>query len=1006
MLQFAAALRDVRLRASPLRLYRFGGLVLMAAGGAAVASAVLTGTLFAQAAPPPAPPHPVVPPTPLKTVAVPRPDLSEYVVNNAELVVLGKALFWDMQAGGDGVQACASCHFHAGADNRATNTLNAGANGVFSVRQAGGTLQAADFPFHKLANPGDARSAVVRDSDDVVGSQGVFKTHFDALAPGAAADKCTQLADAAFGNNRQVTGRNAPTVINAVFNDRNFWDGRAQFLFNTRNPFGDRDPDAAAWVDDGTLHKQRVLIPFSSLASQAVGPANNSVEMSCDGRNFMQLGRKMLRGVSGAEPPTPLAYQAVPGTDSVLGAYAAPGGWGLKISYPRLIMDTFAPKWWRSAGTVPDPSGDYTLIEANFSLFWGLAIQAYEETLIADQTRFDKFLEGTGTLTAQEQQGFGVFMGQGNCIACHGGAELTNASVTNAINNGEFLERMIMGNNGTAVYDNGFYNIGVRPTANDVGLGGLDPFKKPLSLTRLCAPPNGKCQPEITNIAARPVEGIAAGPMLAECLGPNVVSSTSTCDRVAVDGSFKVPGLRNVELTAPYFHNGGQGTLEDVVEFYNRGGDFGLENQHDLDPLIMPLGLTVDDKAALVAFLKTLTDERVRTEQKPFDHPQLCLPNPSAGMPGPAACTRPVVPGTPTSVTATAGNGQATISWVAPASTGGSPLLNYVVTSTPAGLSASVPPTLTSFTVAGLTNGTAYTFSVTAVNVMGSSVASAPSSSVIPTAPIPTVVVTSTPIPTVVVTSTPSPAASSSPAGKTSSNAPSGSSSSRPSTSGNAISAPSGPAGGLVSSVVLPDSLVGALPPAAPAPPALPVVVAPAADAAVVVGPTVPVDPVTPPVPDPLLTSVAEVGDSASVGPITTSVVIDPSVGGALSTPDGALIITVPAGEYDWLTLSVTDVSSLAGAASNLQVGSRSYALDVQDSSGARVVAFSPPFDLTTVPDLSLLVDDQLEATIVLALNPDSGLFEPLSTVEVDRGLVTSLPSLGAIPTDANESGE
>ena len=42
-------------------------------------------------------------------------------------------------------------------------------------------------------------------------------------------------------------------------------------------------------------------------------------------------------------------WTAVPGTDSVLGAYVAPGGWGLKVSYPRLIMDTFAPKWWSSA---------------------------------------------------------------------------------------------------------------------------------------------------------------------------------------------------------------------------------------------------------------------------------------------------------------------------------------------------------------------------------------------------------------------------------------------------------------------------------------------------------------------------------------------------------------------------------------------------------------------------------------------------------------------------------
>ena len=389
----------------------------MAAGGAAVVSAVLTGTLFAQ----PTPPHPIVPPAPLKSVPVPRPDLSDFVVNNHELVVLGKALFWDMQVGGDGTQACASCHFHAGADNRVTNALNPGANGVFSVRQPGETLQPADFPFHKLANPDDARSTVLRDTDDVVGSQGLDKSHFDGLAPGGSADKCTRLGDAVFGTNRQVTGRNTPTVINAAFNYRNFWDGRAQFAFNTRNPFGDRDPDAKAWVDDGTLHQVRVLIPFSSLASQAVGPPNNSVEMSCDGRTFMLLGKKMLRAVDGGEPFTPLAYQAVSTTDSVLGPYVAPGGRGLKKSYPAMIMDTFARKWWSSAGTVTEGGSDFTLMEANFSLFWGLAIQAYEETLIADETRFDKFLEGSGTLTPQEQRGFGVFMGQGGCIACHGG---------------------------------------------------------------------------------------------------------------------------------------------------------------------------------------------------------------------------------------------------------------------------------------------------------------------------------------------------------------------------------------------------------------------------------------------------------------------------------------------------------------------------------------------------------------------------------------------------------
>jgi hypothetical protein len=62
--------------------------------------------------------------------------------------------------------------------------------------------------------------------------------------------------------------------------------------------------------------------------------------------------------------------------------------------------------------------------------------------------------------------------------------------------------------------------------------------------------------------------------------------------------------------------------------------------------------------------------------------------------------------------------------------------------------------------------------------------------------------------------------------------------------------------------------------------------------------------------------------------------------------------------------------------------------------------------DLTAAPDLSLFVDDELQATIVLALNPDTGSFDELSMVEVDGGLATSLSSLGAIPTEANDSGE
>ena len=95
----------------------------------------------------------------------------------------------------------------------------------------------------------------------------------------------------------------------------------------------------------------------------------------------------------------------------------------------------------------------------------------------------------------------------------------------------------------------------------------------------------------------------------------------------------------------------------------------------------------------------------------------------------PAAST---VPGAPTSVSATAGNGQATVSFTAPASTGGMPITSYTVTSSPGGFTASGASS--PIVVTGLTNGTAYTFTVVATNVVGSGTASAASNSVSPNA--------------------------------------------------------------------------------------------------------------------------------------------------------------------------------------------------------------------------------------------------------------------------------
>jgi hypothetical protein len=91
------------------------------------------------------------------------------------------------------------------------------------------------------------------------------------------------------------------------------------------------------------------------------------------------------------------------------------------------------------------------------------------------------------------------------------------------------------------------------------------------------------------------------------------------------------------------------------------------------------------------------------------------------------------VPGVATAVTATAGDGQASVTWTAPASDGGSAITSYTVTSSPGGLTGTAT-TGTTAVVAGLSNGASYTFTVVANNVAGAGPSSAPSNSVTPAA--------------------------------------------------------------------------------------------------------------------------------------------------------------------------------------------------------------------------------------------------------------------------------
>lgn len=162
--------------------------------------------------------------------------------------------------------------------------------------------------------------------------------------------------------------------------------------------------------------------------------------------------------------------------------------------------------------------------------------------------------------------------------------------------------------------------------------------------------------------------------------------------------------LRNVELTGPHFHNGGASSLLQVVEFYDRGGNF-PQNGQNLDPDIAGIpGLQGNPaaKESLVEFLLTLTDERVRNESAPFDHPQLILPN-GAQDSSPAQAVTLRLPavgsgertGQGAQGTATIGTANAKVNYMPPAGFAGIDAFTYTITSSgPLSVTVSVSVTV------------------------------------------------------------------------------------------------------------------------------------------------------------------------------------------------------------------------------------------------------------------------------------------------------------------------
>lgn len=612
---------------------------------------------------------------------------SPIVINKTKAIQLGKALFWDTNVGSNGV-ACATCHFHAGSDRRTVNQLNPGLlhlNNPLSSKRfdlplndgaPNHALTAEDFPFFRLQLPNDKNSKVIFETDDVVGSAGIYLQKFNSINPNPEEpDLCTPTGDAIHSidglQTRQVTKRNAPTVINAAFNRRNFWDGRANQEFNGVSAFGSRDVNAKIWImQDGKPVSKKISLANASLASQAVVPPLDMIEMSCNGRTFKDIAKKLLS-------QKPLSTQEIHAEDSVLASLREPSGFGLSNTYEELIKKSFNPIYWSGTEPVQKVKGtNYSQMEANFSFFFGLAIQLYESTLISDQSKLDLAIPNmkkTGetvpsNFTEAEKKGLALFT-DAHCNICHAGATFTTAvnyesNSPNAYktNGSASLDRIgiIPSNSDDSVdstlADIGFFNTSVVPDEYDVGLGGTDPWGNPLSyaqqyvnylrygskklvdnfLVLSC----DFTRPFVLNFKDN--EMVEDKKNLAGCstflnelgLGlvpkPIVVKQESaTLDQgrlsTLTTGAFKIPTLRNVELTGPYMHNGGMKSLEEVAEFYGRGGN--VTNRRHPGTLVFDQGFTQDDIKALTAFLKTLTDERVRWEKAPFDHPSIQVPN-------------------------------------------------------------------------------------------------------------------------------------------------------------------------------------------------------------------------------------------------------------------------------------------------------------------------------------------------------------------------------------------
>lgn len=194
------------------------------------------------------------------------------------------------------------------------------------------------------------------------------------------------------------------------------------------------------------------------------------------------------------------------------------------------------------------------------------AIASFERTLISLSAPIDRFLAGDeDAISESAKRGWELFNGKARCNNCHGHVDVLPTFT-----------------------DNKYHNIGVAAEKQDF----VELAREALKVVR-----TGD---------QKQIDELALQTRFSE-LGRFLV----TKEQKDV-GAFKSSGLRSVELTAPYMHDGSEATLEDVIEFYDKGG---VDNPF-LDGGIRPLHLTEQEKADLVELMKTFTSD----DLKRFDH--------------------------------------------------------------------------------------------------------------------------------------------------------------------------------------------------------------------------------------------------------------------------------------------------------------------------------------------------------------------------------------------------